>query len=183
MVPSAEENFHIHLNALAKMTRFELDQVILKIYDEHLKKYGYEKLTIALKELIVERTSRDPFPSVRAIERKVVPITSDKSKANFVANQILKYVRTKGHTWSWVEPGVNFVTDVLFKTLGDIGGATVVQLGGWTAVCEMANNGNTEFFRHNLEKAAMNIIEFELKNSKSSGRPITDDRNFPKSLE
>ncbi len=153
-----ELNFHKLLNALAGLCQYELDDTIISIYDLTLQKsraYSYAKLCEAIEKIIVERNSRDPFPSVKQIaEIASGGRLKQKEVAVDVANTIVAYIGSKGYTWPQVSD--TFQCD-LRKALGEIGHYVVLKYGGWVKLCQDANKSDLTTFKAQLRDSALSV--------------------------
>ena len=76
------EEFFTKLTALAGMvSNFVLTPAIVALYDQSLSPLGYEPLCRALEQIILNRSSRDPFPSIAEIRKLIEPEVSERDDA------------------------------------------------------------------------------------------------------
>jgi hypothetical protein len=67
---------------VAQSCNFDLSEQLIAIYDQALAKNGYPKLCAALKHILINRRTRDPFPSIREVQEIVAPTLATKDQAN-----------------------------------------------------------------------------------------------------
>lgn len=154
--------FLTRMTALAQMVpNFSLTRELLLIYENQLKDVGYEKLVHSLDKIIGERSSRDPFPSVKEIRETVEPRLNIDSEAAIIANQIVEAIARCG-------PYTTPLFDPIAKR--------IVQMeGGWQNVCEMITNSNLATYKAQWRNLAKALLE-EKSVQGSAGPTITDQR-------
>lgn len=162
-----EQLFHQILNALARACNMVLDPVLLEVYDGHLSsKYDYQKINTALRDILINRNSLDPFPSVKEIEKQINPEVSQKSQATMIANRIRKCIKTRGGYAKLAE---------MSDEIGQVGVQVVQLQGGWTAICERANETDRGIFFAQLERSILAVLEneyVERKQEQLEGRDL-----------
>jgi hypothetical protein len=128
-----EQEFFVKLTALADLIPgFTLSPTVVEIYSSNLAPLGYEKVCMALDRIIVERSSRDPFPSVKEIRLRVAPETAVEDDANFIVNRVIRSIARIGP----------YETAKARVAIGEIGWAIVQDQGGWEQTCAMLTNDN-----------------------------------------
>lgn len=142
--------FAKRMAVLAQLTpHFELDDTgnLLGIYNSHLKAYGYERVCLALDEIIASRNARDPFPSVKEIKEVMDPQVDEKSLAVDTAERLWAAVGKFG----WCnDPG---------HTLGEIATEVIRRSGGWRSVCNEANQSEAGIFKAQKRELARAVIQ------------------------
>lgn len=177
---TSEEKFFTILNTLARSANFELDQELIGIYDRFLSVHGYEKAFMALQDILVERNSRDPFPSVAEILRKMGENIGDKTIADDVCSRMLASMRKHGWPWpdgyfmedttKWsaikktkdgnIQHWVGTFKEAVIIECGELGWAVFEKMGGYTPVChEFGGTKNPQVFRAQLREICRSTIE------------------------
>lgn len=153
-----ELNFHKLLNALAGLCRYELDDVLIAIYDVNLRKvHSYSKICEAIEKIIIERNSRDPFPSVKQVaEMASGGRLKQKEVAVDVANTIVSFIGSRGYVWPQTSNWGDFQIE-LKDALGEVGYWVVQKYGGWVKVCQDANKSDLTTFKAQLRDSALSI--------------------------
>ena len=105
---------------------FVLDETTFQIYEAALASQGWERVCKAMDEVILERSSRDPFPSVSEIRAKLSPESDPTAHAVLLANRISEAVTRYG----------NNNQDRARDFLGARGWEIVRMAGGWVTICE-----------------------------------------------
>lgn len=157
---SDRENFFQAVGELAKMCNATIGPFVLSVYDRALAPYGYERLSNTLGKIIMERGSRDPFPSVLEIKEAMgeAPVTN-KTSAIDVANRIWGTIVSHGYTCR---------PELLAEKIGEIGVYIAKMHGGWSRLCEETDNlKDPTYFKMQLvaeagaylEKAAKGKLE------------------------
>lgn len=91
-----EQTFLTLLTHLARVTKTELTEEDVALYDLELEPMGYSQVVTALKKIITERSARDPFPSVLDIRAVLKPEADPESEAQITAGKILQALVTIG---------------------------------------------------------------------------------------
>lgn len=128
---TAEQGFFVRLARLAKLCRFDLDEDAAGFYDGALSDLGYEKLNEALDQILLNRGSKDAFPSVREIRDIFSPSTTIDSAAQELLSRAIEASGIYGV----------YDTESVHKFLGDIAWKALPGKRGWEEFC-MA--GDTE---------------------------------------
>lgn len=140
-----EQEFITKLTAVADMTpNFEMSKELFRVYDEHLSRLGYENVNRALDEIIANKNSRDPFPSVREIREKLEPSINPDHEAVEVAGRIWEAIGRCG----WPNP------DAARATIGELGWHVVQRQGGWSNVCLESSETSPGVFKAQLRELA-----------------------------
>lgn len=134
---TTETIFIQRLMALAKLCRFELDEVVLGLYDRALAPYGLARVASAIESVIVGRKTRDPFPSVKEIISIMVPERNDENESIEAVNRVKQAVPRFGR----------YRGDEAKEFIGELGWEVVQKWGGWGHLCENlgASIGETTF--------------------------------------
>jgi hypothetical protein len=145
-----EKIFYTKLTGLAGMVPgFTLTPEVIGLYDQHLSPIGYEKVCRALDQIILERNSRDPFPSIKEIMMLIDPELDPDQEAMVIASRIAGAVARIGP----------YQSELARQMIGDIGWQVVKSEGGWENVCQMLTYENQSTMKaqwRNLAKAYMN---------------------------
>lgn len=121
------------MRALANTTQnFALKPEVIETYDRLLSPLGYENVNKALDEIMLERDSRDPFPSIKEIRAKVNPTLDPTAEAVRLANMIIGGVSKHGP----------YNIERAKAEIGETGWAAVRAYGGWETVCDSLSNSN-----------------------------------------
>lgn len=156
MTTDFESLFAIKLTALAKLSRFDLDETILDLYDKGLSYLGYKQLCDVIDELIFSRDDRTPFPSVKTIKGKIILEANPEAEAIEAAARIVQAVNRIGYT----NP------DAAKEFIGELGWRAVTRFGGWLAVCETMTPENVTTMQaqfRQLSKATLSRVEYGLE--------------------
>jgi len=173
----SEFQFHKLINYLARRCEFTLDEEIIEIYDERLEPYGYDQVNYVIKEIIANRSPRDPFPSVKEIINQLEGSPSDKSLAVEVGSLIVSSIARRGYTWSW---GVNTKQGLVFESrsenngtsvffdsfeeavkheLGELAWHTIKKMGGWPTLVQQCMKSPMEVVRPQIRDVALSVID------------------------
>ncbi len=151
-----EAEFLKMINVLARVCDFELDKEVLAVYDKALCPHGYEKITNALKDIFVTRTSRDPFPSIAEILKTARLEVSVKSQADNISSIILATFRK----WSTRYCGDPRFYEWFVEHNGELAWAVIQKMGGYNSLYEEWNlTKNLGILRAQIRDAAMSVIE------------------------
>lgn len=120
---------------VAQSCQFELSESLIAIYDQTLQRHGYPKLCWALKTILVNRRTRDPFPSIREIQETIEPALEAKDIATDSAARLLGAVSKFGR-------GRPQEAEVY---VGEVGWRALRCWGTWSQLCEQLTtyNGTT----------------------------------------
>ena len=136
-----QERFDRLLLTLATRCGTTLDAMEVEIYDKHVgQAMGYQAAADALERILVERQPGDRLPSVSAIRSHGDP--EDKALASSCAAKIIGSIATQGYNWAQKLLPHETFDEVLTKEFGQAGADAVKQLGGWSNICQRANQGN-----------------------------------------
>jgi len=129
------EDFLTRLMGLAKVCNFALDKTIVAIYEKALAPFDLSKVSRSIEHIIVNRKTRDPFPSVKEIIEIMSPQLNDDNEAVEAGSRIVQAVSRFGYS----NPGDahNFI--------GDLGWRIVERFGGWGSICQSMTPDNTSF--------------------------------------
>lgn len=140
-----EERFWKLMGGLSKLCRTELDEETIGLYDQVLvAEFGYARVCDALQKVIMERDSRDAFPSIKEIRAILDPQADTESAAVMAANVICERVALDGWTNS----------DRAKERMGPLAWRVVQLCGGWPQVCSMLNEKNMTQMRAQFRDAA-----------------------------
>jgi hypothetical protein len=137
-----EKEFVDMMNGLAAMVGppFVLTEEMYALYDRLLSPLGYRNLVGALQAIIMERGSRDPFPSIKEIRERIVPEVDEESRAVSGASKILQAVGQYGYS----------NLERARASLGDDLWGIVRVFGGWELLCQTVNERNQTTIRAQL---------------------------------
>lgn len=122
-----QQEFYTKLIGLAGMVpHFTLTKETIGLYDQHLEPLGYERVCSALDRLILERDSRDPFPSIKDIRMVIDPELDPDQEAVVIASRISGAVARVGP----------YQVELAKQMVGDVGWKIVQCEGGWENVCQ-----------------------------------------------
>lgn len=122
-----EQEFLVRITAIAKtVPNFVLTKEVIATYDRLLAPLGYAAVNKALDDILIDRSSRDPFPSIKEIRAKVNPTLDPTSEAVRLANLIISGVSKHGPN------NLERAKD----EVGELGWQAVRLSGGWLTVCE-----------------------------------------------
>jgi len=146
---SEQQGFYQRLMCLASLVPgFQLSQSLIALYDSSLKSMGYARLCFAIDEIIQNRSSRDPFPSLKEIRGRANPQLSHEDQAALIASQIIGAIRSIGPYR---------LSDAKEK-LGSLAWQVVQSEGGWENLCTSLDDENLPTLRaqwRNLAKALL----------------------------
>ncbi len=154
--PSEHEKlFHKYLQLLAMRCKVELDQEEIAIYDKYLQGYGYKKAALALEKVIVERSGRDPWPSVTNIIDIIENKGSKRMEALDYANQMIAFVQTAGASrYAQTIHIGNKIYDsrreAVIENLGEFALTIFDRYGGYSRFVDELHKSATSTFRAQL---------------------------------
>lgn len=169
--------FLLHLRLLAEVCNYKPSPEIIELYVVHLEPLGFLKVAQALEQIIVNRSTRDPFPSIKDIKKILQPELSNKALADDISNRIIAAFRKHGYTWpqgsminggKFFEARVNgefyyFETfkEALLKECGEAAWHVLDRMGGYSAVCaEWGQSESAEsILRAQFRDLAMSVLE------------------------
>ena len=138
--------FYAKLTGLAGMVQgFTLKVETIELYDQHLGPLGYDRVCTALDRIIVERSSRDPFPSIKEIRMIVDPELDPDQEAMVIASRITGAVARIGP----------YQSALARNMIGEVGWRIVQSEGGWENICQTLtyeNQGTLKAQWRNLAK-------------------------------
>lgn len=142
--------FYAKLTGLAAMvSNFTLIEETIELYDQHLEPLGYERVCRALDRIIVERSSRDPFPSIKEIRMIIDPELDPDQEAMVIASKIVGAVARIGP----------YQSELAQHVIGEVGWRIVQCEGGWENICQTLTYDNQSTLKaqwRNLAKTFMN---------------------------
>lgn len=120
--------FAKRMTALANVIpNFVLSPTTLEMYERLLvPKLGWQRLCGALERILLDRDTRDPFPSPRQIVALFEPQADPEANAVAAANAILEAISKDGYT----NP------ERARARMGELAWSIVESEGGWHKVCE-----------------------------------------------
>lgn len=138
-----EKGFHTRLVALASMVpNFVLTEVLIDLYDRMLSPLGYGRVNQALDQIILDRSSRDPFPALSEIRAIVEPTTDPESEAQLSVNRIIEAVAKFGTP--------NHARAKAWLTGREW--SVIKGVGGWERVCQDMPAGGNPAWRSQMIK-------------------------------
>jgi hypothetical protein len=158
---SVEDNeleFHKLLNMLAMDTGMAIDEFKIEFYDKELSIHGYDRVNIAIKEILRTRRSRDPFPSIADICEKLGFAANPKSIAVDTSNKIIWAFKRWGTNYS---DAPNF-QEAFIANFGPLAWDTVERLGGYrSAHSEWNESREQSFFRAHVRETALALMDLQ----------------------
>jgi hypothetical protein len=161
-----QADFLNRLSTLAKFCGFTLTKEVVALYDKALSPHGYPKACNVLEQVIFNRRSRDPFPSIGDVLRLVVPFVDDVDTAIEAANRVVESVSRFG----WCNEA-----DAKAH-IGEIGWYIVERNGGWVALCENMRTTEIGMLRAQFRELALAAIRRSNAGLLQSA-PAFDERN------
>ena len=152
----AEEKdlFFTNIMALANLCGITLAGPVLRIYDLALSEFGYRALNKAVERFIMNRDSRDAFPSVNEF-RKVLGAAEPSSlgQAREAAALIIATVSRFGsiHSAKDFQPQR--------EHMGELAWQVCKHQGGYQAVCDLLTPQNTPTYQAQWRDLALALIE------------------------
>lgn len=144
-----KEQFLTYLTALAKMIPgFILTKEILFVFSEAADKISYLRATLAVKQIIAERSSRDPFPSVADLLGKVA---FNRLDAEEISMNIFGSISRFG-TYRGADARIH---------LGEVAWGIVLVEGGWESLCQMVTYENAHILQAQWRRLAGVLIRRE----------------------
>jgi len=170
------------LQILATLSKFELSDQILELYDQALSSFGYEALERATREMIYNRNTNDAFPSIKQFREAL-------GEDNYyqIAGKILNSIRTHGRTLSMRDSHGKFQGHDNFNSLlkaefGCIGAQVIKQVGGWQSLCESTKTKDLMFLQKTLSDMARKTNQNLHSEPETHLRAEFANRSMPKSL-
>ena len=150
----SQKSFYAKLTGLAAMVPgFTLVEETIELYDQHLGPLGYDRVCEALDRIILERNSRDPFPSIKEIRMAIDPELDPEQEAVVIASRIAGTVSRIG-PYQW---------ELAKELIGEVGWRIVQCEGGWENVCQTLtyeNQSTTKAQWRNLAKTFLSRAEY-----------------------
>lgn len=148
-----EREFMNYLNALAGMTvNFTLQKEVAALFDEVGQKFGYARANIAIKQIISEKTSRDPFPSVGDLIAKIEFNHLDPEEMSVkIFGAVSKFGSYRG-------------ADARIY-LGETAWKIIILEGGWEQICQMTTYENAHILQAQWRKLSAIMIRRECEKS------------------
>lgn len=146
---NSQKQFYTKLTGLAAMVpNFTLIEETIGLYDQHLGPLGYDRVCQALDRIILERSSRDPFPSIKEIRMIIDPELDPDQEAVVIASRIAGAIARIGP----------YQVELARQVIGDVGWRIVQCEGGWENVCQTLTYENQSTLKaqwRNLAKTFM----------------------------
>lgn len=150
----SQKLFYAKLTGLAAIVPgFTLVEETIELYDQHLSCLGYDRVCRALDQIIVERNSKDPFPSIKEIRMAIDPELDPDQEAVVIASKIAGTVSRIG-PYRW---------ELAKDLIGDIGWKIVQCEGGWENICQTLTYDNQTTLKaqwRNLAKTFLTRAEY-----------------------
>lgn len=165
---SQQKFFYAKLTGLAAMIpNFTLIEEVIELYDQHLGPLGYDRVCKALDRIIVERSSRDPFPSIKEIRTIIDPELDPDQEAMVIASKIAGAVARIGP----------YNSELARSMIGEAGWQVVQCEGGWENICQTLTYENQSTLKaqwRNLAKtfisrAESNVLALQSPQRKTEG--------------
>jgi hypothetical protein len=167
----SQKMFYAKLTGLAGMVPgFTLKPEMIDLYDQHLGLLGYERVCKALDRIIIERNSRDPFPSIKEIRTIIDPELDPDQEAMVIASRIVGTVSRVGP----------YQPELARQSIGDVGWKIVQSEGGWENVCQTLTYENQGMLKAQWRNLAKTFIS---RADHISIVSIEDKRLKPKELQ
>lgn len=134
----------------------KLSKSVIALYDRGFAlEVGYEVASATIERILIDRSAKDPMPSVGDLRRKCQLSTSftEQDEAELSATVIMRCIGKHGYTW--IELSGDRWPQVAIDELGRLAWNVVQAMGGWRAVCE--NIDPPGVFRSSLVKTALAI--------------------------
>ena len=151
---SPRDKFLKRLQVLAKLCRDESVVDVLDLYDRVFAKVGYMEGAVAVEKVILERNSRDPFPSIAELRRAAVNQPEEIDIANECAGKIFEAITKCG--WNAPDKAREFMGDIAWRLVG--------QFGGWLTLCESIGPKNATTYRAQFRDSALASIRLAKTN-------------------
>ena len=163
-IADIELRFHKLLNSLAVQAREELTKHQIEFYDKALQAYGYEKVVVALEEILKDQRPGQHMPSIAEIERHInkADEVSIKAEAMQVMALLNKYISYRGSSWeeTFKYDGYTSFEKAFLDKCGPVAWEVVKAFGGWsTFVGSACEASSPETFRAQVRDMAMSVIE------------------------
>jgi hypothetical protein len=142
--------FLSRLSILAKLSETTLCRELVELYDRTLSTTGYDNATRAVEHFIVNRRSRDAFPSIAELRKVATGEGEDIDVANAVAGRIFEAIKEMDKC--------RLLTQGVKDFLGDIAWSVVNQSGGWDFVYNSINDHNAGQHRAQFRDLALSLI-------------------------
>lgn len=129
MAPDSRKIFYSRLHAIALAARFDFDEEgnLPAMYERALAPLGLERVNEALQKVFEERSSRDPFPSVKEIKAVLNESLSPEDQAPQIAGSILKAISQVG----------SYQQARFRELVGEVGWRVIEMSGGLETVCQI----------------------------------------------
>jgi hypothetical protein len=144
-----QQKFYTKLTGLAGMVQgFTLSPEVIGLYDQHLEGLGYDRVCDALDRIIMERSSRDPFPSIKEIRTIIDPELDPDQEAMVIASRIAGAVSRIGP----------YQSGLARQIIGEVGWKIVQCEGGWENVCQTLSYENQGMMKAQWRNLAKTFI-------------------------
>jgi hypothetical protein len=172
-----KNEFIKYLTSLAIICNAELNEILIKLYIEHIENsIGFAQGIENIKKIIVERKAIDKFPSIRDIKDKSCALLEDKIIAIDVVNTLIRALRRHGSAWVY---DLDY-KEKFRKELGTLGVEVIKQLGGWLHFCDEAARSETTIFRAQIRELAEVVVK---KHKAENIKSITNENEDTKIIE
>lgn len=142
--------FRKRMLALANMVpNFVLTPQMIAMYERLLAPFGWPAVCMALERVMLERSSRDPFPSMKEIAGIIKPQADPEAESVHIAGLILECVRKDG----WTN------MDRARARMGEMGWRVVGGASGYRQLCESLTERNETTYRAQFREAARSAFK------------------------
>lgn len=128
---------------------FQITKEISVLYCNALEDLGFDRVCLAIDEIIKTRRGRDTFPSIRDIREKLEPQIDPEAEAIDICGRITEAISRIG---PYRERDAR-------EFVGEIGWALVLRDGGWRTVCEILDYENMATLKAQWRQAALGKIK------------------------
>lgn len=136
----------IFTGLMAMVPGCALNKEAVGLYREAAQRLGFKKCSIALKQLMAERGSRDGFPSISEMASRTEENHLDAEEVSIkISGAVSRFGNYQG-----IEAR---------KYIGPIGWDIVVMQGGWESVCQALNYDNMTTFQAQWRALARVMIQ------------------------
>lgn len=147
-----QRTFLNRLGALAKLSGLVLEKEIIGLYDGAFKQIGYDKGVTAIEHVILNRRSRDPFPSIADLKRVGSREPDEMDQAVEASNRIVEAVSKFGGC------NADLNAPQARKFMGDIAWYVVERNGGFVNLCSQLTASTIGTFKAQFRELALSSI-------------------------
>ena len=159
---NSKKLFYSMLTGLANMTpNFIFTSDLIELYDRLLAPVGYEKLCQGLRHIMADRTSRDPFPSIREIREAAEPAFNVENEASEIAGNIVAAVSRIGP----------YRCQEARDLIGETGWVVVTREGGWVNICQALTYENLAILKAQWRNVARGLLQQEFRPERDNQEP------------